>query len=103
MPDPLTVDDAARAHCVLRCVQEIVTNTLRHARAKNLWIEIAREDDGTISVQAKDDGCGAAVVRAGGGLSGMRARLEEMGGFLRVASEPSFVVTARLPAKAAAT
>jgi signal transduction histidine kinase len=99
MPQALTVEDSARAHCVLRCVQEIVTNTLRHARAKNLWITIARHADGSLSVDARDDGCGAAVVRQGGGLSGMRERLEEMGGFLRVASEPSFVVEVRLPAR----
>jgi signal transduction histidine kinase len=98
VPQPFALEDPARAHCVLRCVQEIVTNALRHARAQNLWIEIARGEDGAISVDAKDDGCGAAVVRTGGGLSGMRARLEEMGGFLSVASAPSFVVSARLPA-----
>jgi len=97
LPEPLALDDSARAHCVLRCVQEIVTNALRHARAENLWIRIACEDDGAISVDAKDDGCGASVVRTGGGLSGMRARLEEMGGFLNVASAPSFAVSARLP------
>jgi signal transduction histidine kinase len=97
LPEPLALEDPARAHCVLRCVQEIVTNALRHARARNLWIKIACEKDGAVSVDAKDDGCGAAVVRTGGGLSGMRARLEEMGGFLNVASAPSFAVSARLP------
>lgn len=98
LPQPLAIEDPARAQCVLRCVQEIVTNALRHARAQNLWIAIARGDDGAITVNARDDGCGAAVVRTGGGLSGMRARLEEMGGFLSVASAPSFAVSARLPA-----
>ncbi|HEX8791968.1 MAG TPA: histidine kinase [Polyangiaceae bacterium] len=98
VPQPFELEDPARAHCVLRCVQEIVTNALRHARAQNLWIKIACEQDGAISVDAKDDGCGATVVRTGGGLSGMRARLEEMGGFLSVASAPSFAVCARLPA-----
>jgi signal transduction histidine kinase len=98
LPQPFALEDPARAHCVLRCVQEIVTNALRHARAQNLWVKIVRSDDGAISVDARDDGCGAAVVRTGGGLSGMRARLEEMGGFLNVASAPSFAVSARLPA-----
>jgi signal transduction histidine kinase len=98
LPEPFALEEPARAHCVLRCVQEIVTNALRHARAQNLWIKIARGEDGAISVDARDDGCGATVVRTGGGLSGMRARLEEMGGFLNVASAPSFAVSARLPA-----
>jgi signal transduction histidine kinase len=102
MPDALAVDDAARAHCVLRCVQEMITNALRHAHAENLWIAI-KQEGGAIAVEARDDGCGAEEVRAGGGLSGMRARLEEMGGWLRVVAEPSraFVVSAWLPAKGA--
>jgi signal transduction histidine kinase len=96
LPDALYVDDPARAHCVLRCVQEIVTNTLRHARASNLWIRIAQHD-GDLAVEARDDGRGASVLCAGHGLSGMQARLEELGGFLRIAPAPSFAVTAQLP------
>jgi len=96
LPEALFVDDAARAHCVLRCVQEIVTNTLRHARAGNLWINIEQRPGG-IAVDARDDGRGADAVRAGHGLSCMRARIEELGGFLQIASAPSFSVTAQLP------
>jgi len=95
-PGALVVDDAARAQCVLRCVQEIATNTLRHAEAHQLWIAIAQQD-GVITVDARDDGRGAAQLAAGHGLSGMRSRLEELGGALQVAPRPSFRVTARLP------
>ena len=30
--------DAARAEALVRCVQEVITNTLKHATASNLWI-----------------------------------------------------------------
>jgi signal transduction histidine kinase len=102
LPARLAVDDAVRAHCVLRCVQEVITNALRHAGAKNIWIALAQTDDG-ITLEARDDGCGAESVCAGNGLSGMRARLEELGGRLRVASAPrrEFVVSAWLPARGA--
>jgi signal transduction histidine kinase len=98
MPDDLHVKDGARGHCILRCVQEIITNALKHSRASNLWITIALAD-GAITLDARDDGQGASEVRVGHGLSGMRARLEEMGGWLRVAAEPSsaFAVSAWLP------
>jgi signal transduction histidine kinase len=104
LPADLHVDDAARGHCLLRCVQEIVTNALKHSRAANLWITVGVAD-GALTVEARDDGQGAREVRAGYGLSGMRARLEEMGGWLRVASEPSraFAVSARLPAEGPAS
>lgn len=101
LPETLVLDDAARAHCVVRCVQEIVTNTLRHAAARNLWITVESRD-GAITVDARDDGCGAPALAAGNGLSGMKARLEELGGFLRIAPAPSFQVSARLPLTAAA-
>jgi signal transduction histidine kinase len=104
LPADLRLEDAARGHCLLRCVQEIVTNALKHSRAANLWITMGNAD-GAITIEARDDGHGAGELRAGYGLSGMRARLEEMGGWLRIASEPprAFAVSARLPAKGAAS
>ena len=96
LPDDLRVDDSARAHCILRCVQEIITNALRHARATNLWIAIGQEGS-MVTIDARDDGCGAEVLAAGCGLSGMRDRIEELGGALRVAPAPSFAVRATLP------
>ncbi len=96
LPDVLTVEDPARANCVLRCVQEISTNTLRHARATNLWISIEQRS-GVLSLDARDDGGGAPVIAVGQGLAGMRARLEELDGTLQISSSPSFAVLARLP------
>jgi signal transduction histidine kinase len=98
IPDELRVDDTARSHCILRCVQEIITNAVKHSHATNLWIAIAVAD-GATTLDARDDGRGAAEVQVGQGLSGMRARLEEMGGWLRIASEPThaFAVSAWLP------
>jgi signal transduction histidine kinase len=103
-PADLQLEDAQRGHCVLRCVQEIVTNAVKHSHAANLWITVGNAD-GAITIEARDDGDGAREVRAGYGLSGMRARLEEMGGWLRIASEPSraFAVSARLPARGGAS
>jgi signal transduction histidine kinase len=80
--DPtLDVEDDARRECLLRCVQEIVTNTARHAGAHNLWIAL-RDRDGAIEVEARDDGVAKKPLRPGAGLSGMRERLEELGGSL---------------------
>src|SRR6266849_2371776 len=56
--EDLSIDDPMRAHTVLRCVQEIITNAARHAAAENLCIELARTDSG-ITIRARDDGRGA--------------------------------------------
>lgn len=99
-PEWLVVEETRRSECIVRCVQEIVTNTRRHARgAENLWIRLRREAD-AIVVEAHDDGePPAARPDVGNGLRGMRSRLEELGGGLEIAATPAhaFVVSARLP------
>lgn len=96
--EPLVSDDPERAHAVLRCVQEVITNSVRHAQARNLWIDIERRD-GELVVRARDDGRGAKEIRPGRGLTGMRERLERMQGQLRLDSAvgAGFTVEARLP------
>jgi signal transduction histidine kinase len=108
MPRPdvhLDIDSAVRvhsperAHIIVRCVQEIVTNAARHSSARNLWIRIAKEAD-AVRIQAHDDGRGAIESRAGLGLRSMRDRVESAGGHLRVETRPDegFEVSALVPA-----
>jgi signal transduction histidine kinase len=87
IPDALAVDDSARAQALLRCVQEIITNTARHAAARNLWIRLVPEAGG-IALHARDDGRGAAGVAWGNGLRGMRERFEEYSGRVDVGGAP---------------
>jgi signal transduction histidine kinase len=83
----LTAIDPARADAVLRCVQQLITNTLRHARARELLIEIRQTIDGCVFIAARDDGQGGEIVE-GHGLAGMRERFEFLGGALSVTSAP---------------
>ncbi|GAB3388626.1 sensor histidine kinase [Lysobacter fragariae] len=98
---PLTLDDPERAHVLLRCTQEIITNAVRHANAHNLWISAHREG-GNILVEARDDGRGADVLVAGNGLRGMRERLQQYGGDLSIETRPhsGFRLQLTLPASA---
>ena len=79
LPDRLDVEEPAQAHALLRCVQEIITNTARHADARNLWIALESRADG-IALHARDDGRAAGPVTPGHGLTGMRERFEEFSG-----------------------
>jgi signal transduction histidine kinase len=99
IPDGLEVDDPAQAHALFRCAQEAVTNARKHARARNLWIELARSEAG-LELLARDDGQGAAAVAPGNGLQGMRERLAELGGRLEVETRPGagFTLRAWMPA-----
>jgi signal transduction histidine kinase len=97
-PQSIDVRDAERANTVVRCVQEIVTNTIKHAEAQNLWITLGRRD-GRLEVTARDDGRGAGTIAPGNGLSGMRERIERLGGELVVESDDGagFRLRANLP------
>jgi len=98
MPPELRLPSPALAATLLRCVQEIVTNAIRHASARNLWIELVESPDG-VRLCARDDGQGTAAVQPGNGLSGMRRRVEELGGTLDIESGPGagFALRAVVP------
>ncbi|HIE1101930.1 MULTISPECIES: histidine kinase [Stenotrophomonas] len=98
--DPLNVEDPQRAHVLLRCTQEIITNAVRHAGAQHLWIKVYREAPDRVVVEAHDDGAGAEMVNVGNGLRGMRERLQQCGGQLQIETRPGegFRVRATVPA-----
>jgi len=100
MDDPLSVEDPERAHVLLRCTQEVITNAVRHAGARNLWIRVEREH-GRIVIDARDDGVGGEVedILPGNGLRGMRERLAQYGGELDVSARrgEGFHLRASLP------
>lgn len=79
MPKPFRLDDPERAHVLLRCTQEIITNAVRHAQAQTLWLHY-RQDGRMVRLHANDDGRGAEGANAGNGLRGMRERLAAYGG-----------------------
>jgi signal transduction histidine kinase len=83
LPSPFFVDDPERAHVLLRCTQEIVTNVVRHAQATTLDLHYRWQDDG-VCLQASDNGRGADDVQAGNGLRGMRERLAAYGGTVEI-------------------
>jgi signal transduction histidine kinase len=99
LPPRFAVDDPRRAQVLLRCTQEIVTNAVRHAGARHLWLRFERTPDGMLALKAHDDGRGASELKPGNGLSGMRERLAEVGGRLWIdtARDRGFTLEASMP------
>ncbi|MDX2427271.1 MAG: sensor histidine kinase [Xanthomonadales bacterium] len=99
LPSEEVMTEPERALVLLRCVQEIITNSVRHAQASNLWIRLSMTRDG-LAMSARDDGIGADKVAVGNGLLGMAERLKQLGGKLEIESEPGagFALHAWLPA-----
>ncbi len=66
-------------------VAECLTNAAKHAEARNCSVQV-RRSDGVVSVIVKDDGHGGAAVTPGGGLGGVRDRVEAVDGHFDVKS-----------------
>jgi signal transduction histidine kinase len=85
LPADEVLVDADQAQVLLRSAQEIMTNSVRHARASNLWIRLSVSQDG-LAMSARDDGRGVKEVRKGNGLLGMSERVAALGGKLEIES-----------------
>lgn len=80
--DPaLEIRDVELAESLVRCVQEAITNTLRHAGAGRAWIRLWQED-GRIRLKVRDDGKVQGRIEEGNGFAGMRERLARVRGSL---------------------
>lgn len=85
--DGLDIDPPHLAHALFCCVQEAITNAVRHAGADVMTIDIRRVD-GKFTVAVSDDGRGSQGGAEGNGLRGMRERLTQHGGGLSVGNLP---------------
>jgi Signal transduction histidine kinase len=94
---PEEVDDLSPElqQSMLRVVQEALTNVHRHASASHVAVSV-RIASGRLVLRIRDNGHGVTGqgraegrIRLGVGIAGMRARLEQFGGDLRIRSGPS--------------
>jgi signal transduction histidine kinase len=94
-----------QAHALMRCAQEAVTNTVRHAEADNLWLQVTRDGEGVRLIARNDGKARPAASAPGSGLLGMRERVEALGGKLAVQAGAGlgFTVEAWLPSRAPRT
>ena len=76
---------------IYRIIQESLTNAARHSSAKNVYISLdnSRHNNTELVLEISDDGQGFDPSRArkGMGLSGIRERVDSMGGEFRLAAE----------------
>lgn len=71
-----------------RVAQEAITNVLRHARARNLWVRLF-DSGGRLALSVRDDGLGFDVPSVRGlGLAGMEERTALAGGTLELRAMP---------------
>ena len=82
---PPAVEAAAYYVCA-----EALTNTVKHAQATRVELGVVH-DDGTLTVEVRDDGIGGACIDCdaeSSGLSGLLDRVEALDGILEIDSPP---------------
>lgn len=80
-PRPLAPAIESAAYFV---IAEALTNTAKHSRSRRSWVQLT--DDGqALAILVGDDGCGGADSQ-GGGLAGLRARVQALDGTMSVES-----------------
>ncbi|MFD8529142.1 sensor histidine kinase [Streptosporangium canum] len=79
-------------------VAESLTNMVKHSEATEVSVRVSREGHRVV-VEVHDNGVGAAVPRAGGGLAGLADRAATIDGTLSVNSPPGgpTLIRAELP------
>jgi len=105
-PQPFPRFSAEIEKAVFRIIQEALTNVYRHSQARNTWVALAQEN-GRVIATVRDDGRGIPqsvadldAEKIGVGISGMRQRVEEFGGTLRLSNlSPGTLVQISLPAR----
>lgn len=89
--------DEDRVLLLIRCVQEIVTNSIKHAQAHHLWIDVVH-DESHVTLTAHDDGVAREPIALGNGLRGIAERAGEAGGTARFWVDKGFRVDVTVPA-----
>ena len=88
--------------CVLAlALREAVTNVVRHAQARTCNVTLSRRDS-LCTLEVADDGRGPSGPE-GNGLRGMRERLQEVGGSLRLLTSNGTRLIIDLPLASAAS
>jgi signal transduction histidine kinase len=89
------------AIAIYRIVQESLTNIVKYAQARTVWVDLQQEP-GWLTVRVTDDGIGIADFEPQHlthGIAGMRQRARSLGGDFRLQTAPGegTTVTARFP------
>ncbi len=99
-PDLLDIPDVYSI-TLYRCLQETLTNAIKHASASQIWVELSCDDQDLV-LNVQDNGSGFSLAelasRTGIGITGLRERLTIVGGELIITSSANgTIISARLP------
>ncbi len=87
---------AANMEIINHSIKEALTNVMRHSKADNVIINIELYDK-FIRLFIKDNGVGCEKITEGLGISGMKERLNNIGGSISISTKDGFMIVAIVP------
>jgi signal transduction histidine kinase len=87
LEEHVRIDGAERADVIVSAGREGLTNAVRHANARNIWLSL-NQDAKTLRLEVRDDGMYRGAHVMGYGLRGMQERVELIGGRLGTDKSP---------------
>lgn len=79
-------DDTVEATAYF-CIAELLTNVAKHSHASSATVRVRRGAD-LLLIEVSDDGVGGAAAGSAGGLAGLSARVDSLGGAITLSSPP---------------
>ncbi len=98
MPEHIDIADNHIAETIFRAVQEILTNCRRHSRAQHLKIRM-RGDEKFWYISTEDNIDAPVLLELGNGLTGLRERIEQLGGKLDIDAHAGITHNITIPKK----
>lgn len=86
-----------KAYMMVVAMRECTTNALRHAGASQMTVNLTRAAGSDTLTITNDGRPPEGEITEGGGLSGLRRSIENMGGTMKTEGRPRFKLTVILP------
>ena len=86
-----------KAYMMVVAMRECTTNALRHAGASQMTVNLTRAAGSDTLTITNDGRPPKGKIIEGGGLSGLRRSIENMGGIMKTEGRPRFKLTVILP------
>ncbi|WP_212924510.1 sensor histidine kinase [Oceanobacillus sp. J11TS1] len=88
----------AKSVIIYRVIQEGITNAMRHANSREVYVTLSKSADEAIQFEISNAIYEAKPLELGFGLTNMRRRLEELGGKLDILQlQNKFILSGRIP------
>ena len=96
--DNVKVEDVRTADILLRCVQESLTNTIKHSQSAQFYVRLSKHKNSYLLTLQDEQSVTEKTIKQGNGLTGMAERVVQSGGVMKYGfNSQGFLIDILLP------